>query len=497
MKKAKLVILILLLGCGTLFIGTIKANAAAPKFKVIVKYVNKDTGKIISSDYTTKINKGKIYSAKKKTITGYKSPATIKKTIKKNITITYKYSPRTYTVTEVYRDKETNTKIASDHKSTAKYDTVYSAYQRTITGYDKPRVDKHIVKGNKTITYKYIPKTYTVTTKYVDSETQATISTNTSSSVKYNRSYTSPRKEINGYTKPNAQTNIINGTKTIIYKYLPKTFKVTTEFVDKDTNARLAVDVTAYVKYNRKYESPIKIIIGYIGPSSQTNTIKESKTITYKYEAKNYYITTLHRDIDTDEILGEDTIEGVKYGTKYVSKIKTISGYKTYSTEGITVTRNETLTTYYKRETPSDLWDNYYFTNRVYTLSMSLYYDEELTKYYRDTDVSELVQMEKAAEKDYMRIKTSDGNYYTNRSNGHLVYFYVPLTGFVEWQQRNCYVSLSSPDSFTLPIVPFQKAFWQEFNPETGTAKHYSYENGLWILKDDRYPGLRYSTNPY
>lgn len=181
------------------------------------------------------------------------------------------------------------------------------------------------------------------------------------------QNYTATAKTIDGYslTSEATQTVTVSKNETIIFNYQKnetpvEKFKITVKFEDEDGKEIFSSE-THEVEKGQVFNAQAKDIADYsvIGESSQSITVTDDKTITFKYTKNEepivkYPVTVKYQD-EAGNLLSSDTGVEVEKGKSFTATAKNIDGYTLIgeNTQTITVDKSETIIfTYKKDESP-------------------------------------------------------------------------------------------------------------------------------------------------
>lgn len=352
---------------GIAWYGIRKTTTPVTKYTVTVKHVGLD-GKILKTS-TASVEKGKSYTAKAGSFSGYtlKGSNSQTVTVNGNKTITFNYTKNvapvtkyTVTVKHVGSDgkelKKTTATIEKGKNYTAKAET-FSGY--TLKGSNSQTVT---VNGNKTITFNYTknatpaPK-YTITVKHLEESTGKEIAKTTTVSVDKGHTYTADAAVVTGYTHIGdfSQTVVVDGNKTITFKYKLIEYAVRVKHEDIDGNL-LEVDNYVFVKYGHSYTAKAKSIDDYTlaDEPTKTVTIKGATFITFKYTKNSEYkITVKYIDKTSGQEIMKSTTENIGKGKHFSVIAPQIDGYTVLPEDEVksinSVSKDETVTIKYKK----------------------------------------------------------------------------------------------------------------------------------------------------
>ena len=348
-----------------------KNAAPMTKYTVTVKHVGSD-GKELKKTTAT-IEKGKNYTAKAETFSGYtlKGSNSQTVTVNGNKTITFNYTKNAapvakYTITVKYVDKSTGKDIQTATTAIVDKGKSYKIDAPTITGYTVVAADKtksiSSVSKNETLTINYTknatpaPK-YTITVKHLEESTGKEIAQTTTVSADKGHTYTADAAVVTGYTHIGdfSQTVVVDGNKTITFKYKLIEYAVRVKHEDIDGNL-LEVDNYVFVKYGYSYTAKAKSIEDYslADEPTKTVTIKGVTFITFKY-TKNpeYKITVKYIDKTSGKEIMKSTTDNIGKGKHFSVMAPQIDGYTVLPEDEVksinSVSKDETLTIKYTK----------------------------------------------------------------------------------------------------------------------------------------------------
>ena len=342
-----------------------KNAAPVTKYTVTIKHVGSD-GKELKKA-TVNVEKGKPYTAKAETFTGYtlndKDVQTIS-AVNADQTLTFNYTKNKYTITVKYVDstgnniKTATTQIIEHGKSFSMTAPVITGY--TVVAADKTKSIASVTK-NETVTFNYTKNKYTITAKYLDS-TGNNIKTATTQIIEHGKSFSMTAPDITGYTVMAADKTktiaSVSKNETVTFRYTKNPvvkYKITVKYVD-ETDKEIKTATTTEVEPGKTFSMTAPDITGYtVMAADKTKTIasvSKNETVTFRY-TKNpvvkYKITVKYVDTENNTIKAATT-ESVENGKTYTATAPTINGYtvKGNNTKTISpVTSDVTLTFVY------------------------------------------------------------------------------------------------------------------------------------------------------
>lgn len=316
----------------------INKTTPVTKYTVTVKHVGSD-GKTLKTA-TASVEKGKSYTAKAGSFSGYKlkggNSQTV--TVNGNKTVTFNYTknavtPTKYTVAVKHLGsdgkelKKSTTTVEKGKSYTAKSES-FSGY--TLKGNSSQTVT---VDGNKTITFNYTKNTtpvtnYKVTIRHVGSDQKELKKTIVE--VEKGKSHTAKAESFTGYTLSGKDSQTISGVnadQTITFNYNLNKYNVTV--VHKGSNGKtLETEKTVSVDYGKEHTAKSKTFTGYTlsGGTSQKVTIKGTTTITFTYNPIKYNVTVVHKGSNGKTLETEKAVS-VDYDKEHTANSKTFTGY--------------------------------------------------------------------------------------------------------------------------------------------------------------------------
>ena len=330
-----------------------KNAAPVTKYMVTIKHVGSD-GKELKKA-TVNVEKGKPYTAKAETFTGYtlngKDAQTIS-AVNADQTLTFNYNLNKYNVTVVHKGSNGKT-LETEKAVSVEYGKEHTAKSKTFTGYTLTgsSSQKVTVKGTTTITFTYNPNKYNVTVVHKGSDGK-TLETEKAVSIEYDKEHIAKSKTFAGYTLSGntTQTVTIKGTTTITFNYLKK-YEVIV--IHKGNDGKIlksepAVDIEQGIVFSANASN----FNGYTlsGESIQRVTVKGPTTITFTYNLNKYNVTVVHKSND-GTILQTEPAVVVEYGKEYTAQSKTFTGYTLSGskTQTVKITGNQTITFTYAK----------------------------------------------------------------------------------------------------------------------------------------------------
>ena len=342
--------------------------------KVIVHhYIEGTTNKVplaaggVASDETIEGKVKDIYTTNKAEVPEYyelvATPANANGTMTKDeITVIYYYKLKKYPYTVKYIDKDKNEEIKTAKDGESKdYGTEITVESEKVE-IEKYTYDSSDVAGDTSktkltigtetdknvINLYYTKKTGKVTVKYIDKNTGREIpgpngaSLKEETTEKVDESYTTTKKEIEGYTFVE-DTGNTTGTYTendieVIY-YYKKNTKVTVKYIDKATGEEIretdgsssretkeGLEGDSYRVTSKNFEN-YALVEEELPTNSEGTMTANEITVIYYYKHISGGVIEKHIDDITGEVLYNEHHEG-KEGDEYSISSKTFEGYE-------------------------------------------------------------------------------------------------------------------------------------------------------------------------
>ena len=287
-----------------------KNASPVTKCTVTVKHVGSD-GKELKKA-TVNVEKGKPYTAKAETFTGYtlngKDAQTIS-AVNADQTLTFNYTKNKYTITVKYVDS-TGNNIKTATTQIIEHGKSFSMTVPSITGYTVVPADKTksiaSVTKNETVAFNYTKNKYTITLKYVDASGN-NIKTATTQIIEHGKSFSMTAPDITGYTVMAADKTktiaSVSKNETVTFRYTKNPvvkYKITVKYVDIENNTIKAA-TTESVENGKTYTATAPTINGYTVKGNNTKTISpvtSDVTLTFVYNNLAFDKVTLHAIVD-------------------------------------------------------------------------------------------------------------------------------------------------------------------------------------------------------
>ena len=358
------------------------------------------------------------------------SSQTIKADGAKTITFNYtKNAVQKFNVTTIHKGsdgkelKKTTTAVEKGKSYTVKAES-FSGY--TLKGSNSQTVT---VNANQTITFNYTknPATvtkYKVTIKHVDSNDNRLLGISYES-IEKGKSYTATAMNYALYTLEGSktQTMTINKDTTITFKYKkeqasPDFYKVTVKHVGP--NGELLSSSNENITAGQTYTANAKPFTGYTLTGSNTQTVKmdSDKTITFNYtknpEPITKYKVTVNAMCDGQVI--KTRSEMIEKGKQYTAFAEEIEGYglNEYNVKTVTVNSDTIITFDYKKVELVDTFnlkiyvDDEYYTTLVKTIKKGESYQPSTKNLGLDENIYDLSNGVTYSNKEWIGGKTYD-----------------------------------------------------------------------------------------
>lgn len=345
---------------------------------VTVNYVDGKGGTLAEPD-TLIGEMGDVYTTKAKAIKGYElkeTPENATGTFSKEAqTVTYVYEAiEGGEVTVNYEDTEGN-KLAESDVLTGKFGTSFESNAVEITGYELKETPENATgtfsETAQTVTYVYqAVQGGDITVNYVDTAGKV-LDTQTVTG-KFNESYTTEAKMIEGYTlktTPKNHTGLFTlEAQTVTYVYQASVgAPVTVRYINQVGN-EIAASTSLTGKVGQTVTATAKTPGGYTltsASNTQEATIGTTEqTITFEYKGNAASkVTTEYVDTEGVRIAPVQTITGGNIGDAYATEAETIQGYTLQTTpenaSGFRTQGAITVTYVYKKKDSKPFMVNY------------------------------------------------------------------------------------------------------------------------------------------
>lgn len=353
----------------------VKRSTSVTKYTVTIKHVGTD-GKVLKTS-TTSVEKGKKYTAKSGSFSGYtlNGSSTQIVTVDGNKTITFKYtknpiSVTKYNVTVVHKGSDGKT-LETEKAVQVEKGKTYTAKAKSFSGYtlSGSTTQTITVNGNKTITFNYTKNTtpaikYNVTVIHQDSDGKILLGEY--AYVEKGTIYTAKAESFSGYTLngSSSQTVTVDGDKRITFNYTKNSTPVTkynVTVVHKGSDGKtLETEKAVQVEKGKTYTAKAKSYSGYTlaGSTTQTVTVDGNKTITFNYKKNSdpvitYDVTVLHKS--TDGKLLDSQLGSAEKGKIITFEARSFEGYTLSgpSKQTVTIDEEKTIVFYYVKNSES------------------------------------------------------------------------------------------------------------------------------------------------
>ena len=246
-----------------------------------------------------------------------------------NITVNYYYTLKQATITIKYLEKGTNKVLSTQETKTLNYTDSYSYTAKDITNYEFSGTSKTVsgtVSGNKEIIFYYTLKQATITIKYLEEGTNKVISSQETKTLNYTDSYSYTAKDITNYEFSGTSktvSGIVSGNKEIIFYYTRKQATLTVHHYIKGTTESLSASETSTIPWGDTYttkQATVNPNYEYVSVSGNTTgTVSGNIIVIYYYQKKDSSLETTISKTGPEEITKKD--EAVEYKITYTAKV--------------------------------------------------------------------------------------------------------------------------------------------------------------------------------
>ena len=354
-------------------------------------------------------------------------------TVSGDITITYTYTKKTYTLT-VHHVKEDGSEYKPDVTTTYEHGDTYTAVPNTEDNNYEYRLKdgdsaSDTITSNVEVTYIYKKKTATLTIihQYADGSEAAPTETIT---IEWGETYTAhPSSDLTtayNYTVTGSETGPVSGDVTVTYTYTKKQYTLTVHHVKED-GSEYKPDVTTTYEHgdtytavpnteDNNYEYRLK------DGDSASDTITSDLEVTYIYKKKTATLTVIHQYSDGSEAAPTET-STVEWGDTYT----------THPSSNLTTAHNYTVTGSETDVVAGDVTVTYTYTKKTYTLTVhhrlenGSQYKPDVTTTYEYGDTYTAVPNTEDNNYEY-RLRDGDSASDTITSNVEVTYIYKKKT---------------------------------------------------------------------
>ena len=241
-----------------------------------------------------------------------------------NVTVTYRYTIRQYTLTVHHRYEngseykpDVTTEYAHGATYTAVPDTSDNNYEYRLANGDKA---SDIILDNTEVTYIYKKKVATfIVIHKIGGEEHSRTETQIDWGETYHAHPASDLTTAYNYTTDKSESGIVSGDVTVTYTYTKKTFSVTVHHVKVD-GSPFANDDTDTVEYGDSYTAAAKEDPSYNAVVTEGALVNDNITnnlvITIQYVLKQGKITVKHLDQNGSKLAEEEHYD-IDYGSSY------------------------------------------------------------------------------------------------------------------------------------------------------------------------------------
>ncbi len=307
--------------------------------QVVVKYLEKDTNKELSEQEIIKGYEGQEYKTQQKDIENYEFVESTNNTKgimqKEQIEVIYYYAQKTKATVQ-HIDRETG-KILKEESKDGLVGDIFETKAENFEGYilveapENPNIT--MTKEEQIVKYYYVHISSGVIEKHIDEITGEIIYEEIHEGNEGDK-YNIPSKEFEGYDlvtedsegnsklPENAEGEMTKEAIEVKYYYIRKA-TVRVEYIDKTTGEKITEDEIMQGHQNDNYETEEKEFDGYnlvekpenakgqmIITKNEDGTYNTETVVTYYYQKISGGVTEKHIDINTNEILEEETHKG-------------------------------------------------------------------------------------------------------------------------------------------------------------------------------------------
>lgn len=311
--------------------------------KVIVKYVDKVTGEEISEQVEKIGCLGEEFDIKseEKEIEGYElleEPEAKTGVFKEEVQIkTYYYGKKT-TVTVKYLEKNTEKELLPEETIKGHEGEEYNVRRKDIDGYvfvERPANAEGTMTADPiTVIFYYVKVSKGVIEKHIDINSNYVLHSQIHEGNEGDP-YEINRKDFEGYDiveskLPTNSKGVMTAETIEVKYYYIRRAKVVVEYLDRETNKKIASDARLNGHEGDAYTTEQKAIKGYEVsevPKNNAGTMtKEEIKVTYYYKKIPAEVVEKHIDVNTNKVLETKTHTG-HYGDTYKTEKKDFEGY--------------------------------------------------------------------------------------------------------------------------------------------------------------------------
>ena len=247
-------------------------------------------------------------------------------TISGDVTITYTYTRKTFTVTvhHIYAD---GTPFADDDTVTVEYGQSYTATPKNNPNYNvivtEGSLENDSITSDTVITIKYVIKQGNITVKHLD-ENGSALAPEEHYSVDYGESYSANPNasllEAYDYTVDVAESDVVSGDVIITYTYTKKKYTLTVHHV-LENGSEYRPDKTYNYEHGDQYNAPADTSDNNYEyhlkeGDSASGQITSNLEVTYVYKKKLATFRVRHLDKNGNSLV-EDEVTQIEWGETY------------------------------------------------------------------------------------------------------------------------------------------------------------------------------------
>ena len=308
--------------------------------KVVVKFVDQNTGANIADDVITNYKEKEAYTTEAKDIEGYKlvkTPDNATGTIaREDIEVVYTYKKISEGVDINFVDQVTGEVIETVHIDGLEADS-YTTEAKEIPGYELVATPDNaageMTIGKITVTYEY-RKNSNVTVKYIDENYNTELTESVVTKYKEGDAYTTEEKTFDGYqltsTTQNTEGTVEREDIEVVYGYKKISEGVEVQYKDQVTGEIIKTETIEGLEKDG-YTTEPEEIPGYevvVTPDNANGEMTDGKTtVIYEYRKLSNVIVKYIDLADNTEIM-DSIVSEYKEGDTYTTTQKDIDGYE-------------------------------------------------------------------------------------------------------------------------------------------------------------------------
>ncbi len=331
-----------------------------------VRYLEKGTDKELSTKEESTKTVGEDYTTDKKEIADYDFVEVVGsesgKYVEEKTIVTYYYEKKSGEVEARYLEQGTETELAGNAGSIGKVGESYTTQKKEIEGYKFVEVvgneNGEYVEEKTIVTYYYEKKSGEVEARYLEQGTETELAGNAGSIGKVGESYTTQKKEIEGYkfveVVGNENGEYVEEKTIVTYYYAKKTGDLEVRYLEKGTDKELSTKEESTKAVGEDYTTDKKEIADYdfveVVGSESGKYVEGKTTVTYYYEKKSGEVEARYLEQGTETELAGNAGSIGKVGESYTTQKKEIEGYKfveVVGNENGEYVEGKTIVTYY------------------------------------------------------------------------------------------------------------------------------------------------------